>query len=371
MHATRPPPTGSTRHDTGNEQSGKDTTMTDTMENDTTPGTSRETTEPAGSVGARIRELRERAGLTRDQVARMMRDRGYAWLAETVEDTEAGRRPLGLMETIELIDGLAERAFPGDRDPWRRAVDRTILPMVGKAGFPLMLAQARADLDDIARAQDRAIATLEHVRAWLEEEAGDYVVEGVVSSMKGHLGVGKSEIGCDIDTLRMIGDRYDRPKAAGPASRTIARSEGADARDGGKDPARPAPPTADPAHGTPRHAKGDRPAPAPMASETHVLSIPTSPVRYDRLWKERVEPYLRQNGGWRLRADIKTLCEKEAKENGSKPRSVANGIRRAAQRTGGRLRFLKINGNVAVWYLADMDPDDVAARARQDPRSNG
>ncbi|MFR0556065.1 hypothetical protein [Pseudoscardovia radai] len=206
----------------------------------------------------------------------------------------------------------------------------------GTAGFRRMLVQAAVDLEDVRKAQDRAIASLERVRAQLEA-AGDSIAEGVVSSMEGHLSVGKSEVGCDIDTLRMIGDRHDRRDMLPPAAGRPTTRSAADSKTARKQGRRGAPP---------RKTEDGRPL-------------------YGDLWRETVRPYIETNGGWRFYSEILDMCTKESTKYGIQGLAVVHGIERAAKKQG-QLLFLilpKGRGACGVWYLPGTDRTKVMEEA--------
>lgn len=202
--------------------------------------------------------------------------------------------------------------------------------------FRRMLAKAAAGLEDVRKAQDRAIASLERVRAQLEAE-GDPIAEGVVSSMEGHLSVGKSEAMCDIDTLRMIGDRHDRRDTLPPAAGRPAPHFAADSKTARKQARRGAPP---------RKTEDGRPL-------------------YGDLWRETVRPYIETNGGWRLYSEILDMCTKESTKYGIQGLAVVHGIERAAKKQG-QLLFLMLpkgRGACGVWYLPGTDRTKVMEEA--------
>ncbi len=64
------------------------------------------------AFGARVREVRERRGLSQHQVSLEMQVfHGFPWHQTTVAKTEAGERPIKLAEAVALADALDVRLF--------------------------------------------------------------------------------------------------------------------------------------------------------------------------------------------------------------------------------------------------------------------
>jgi len=150
--------------------------------------------------------------------------------------------------------------------------------------------------------------------------------------MEGHLFVGKSEARCDIDTLRMIGDRHDRRDPHSAADSKTGRKQ---ARRGAQ----------------PRKTEDGRPL-------------------YGDLWRETVRPYIETNGGWRLFSEILALCTKESTKYGVQGLTVVHGVQRAAKKQG-QLLFLNLpeSGPHGVWYLPGTDRTKVMEEALGEIRS--
>ncbi|KFI46117.1 helix-turn-helix domain-containing protein [Bifidobacterium biavatii] len=62
-------------------------------------------------VGRRLRQLRERQGLSLSEVATAMADEGYRWTKVTLSRVELGKRPLRLTEAKAVLECM--------RLPWR------------------------------------------------------------------------------------------------------------------------------------------------------------------------------------------------------------------------------------------------------------
>ena len=61
-------------------------------------------------IGQNVENLRK--GISSDEIAMQMQDRGYAWTNRTVGEIERGERPLGLSEAVDLLPIL------GQHDGW-------------------------------------------------------------------------------------------------------------------------------------------------------------------------------------------------------------------------------------------------------------
>lgn len=64
-------------------------------------------------IGRRIRQAREKSGMSQRQVAEAMAQRGHSWLQNTLTRTETGDRPIRLTEAVDMarILGVSMTVF--------------------------------------------------------------------------------------------------------------------------------------------------------------------------------------------------------------------------------------------------------------------
>lgn len=67
------------------------------------------------AVGQQVRESREASLLSQQDVAAIMRTRGYKWSQATVWSVESGERPLRYTESLELAEICGFGATSTDR----------------------------------------------------------------------------------------------------------------------------------------------------------------------------------------------------------------------------------------------------------------
>lgn len=257
---------------------------------------------------------------------------------------------------------------------------------MGGDGFRHLFLIALADLEAVGKAQDAAAAALERIRPWLQTRAGDPIADGLVSGVAGRLVSDKSRIENYIDVLSKLRDRYApaKTKPTGPeymtseeAARYLHISEHTldtlrknHEGPGYSDDSGRILYSRQAINEWIRSHRVETEPVTPRPGGRRATTARPSKADCDDIWKETFEPYLRQNGGWRLRPDIVAICEKEGQEYGWAPGIIEEAVKQTA-REQGLLDILSLpHGRVrTVWYLTGTDPGQVEAQARQDPRT--
>jgi transcriptional regulator with XRE-family HTH domain len=104
--------------------------------------------------GGNLRAMRERKGMSQADLTQAMTERGHRWHQQTVAETESGKRPLRLGETVDLaaILGTVVAAFtwePAEINESRLVYDAgtdvvRAWEAVAQAVFELMIRRRRA-----------------------------------------------------------------------------------------------------------------------------------------------------------------------------------------------------------------------------------
>ncbi|MBD8205528.1 helix-turn-helix transcriptional regulator [Microbacterium sp. CFBP 8790] len=120
-----------------------------------------------------IKEARSRAGLSQEELARRMRDRGHDFQQQTVYKLERGARRVSIGEAVALADALdLNLALFSEQDPASRAALRMRIEQQTKdllAGLVSLEAQVRRSRD--------ALAQLRSDIARFDEMSGDELDE--------------------------------------------------------------------------------------------------------------------------------------------------------------------------------------------------
>lgn len=152
------------------------------------------------TFGSNMRAMRERKGMSQADLARAMTERGRPWHQQTVAETEAGKRPLRLNETVDLAEilGSVVAAFtwdPAEINESRLVYDagtqvKLSWEAVAEAVFTLMIRRSRAGSTIRQHRHskyERVHAAVEDVKARMREHPLDEAVwEGIARYERRH-----------------------------------------------------------------------------------------------------------------------------------------------------------------------------------------
>lgn len=122
-------------------------------------------------VGANVRTIRERLGISQTELARRMTSAGHPWHQATVSRVEIGRQPVSLVEAVTLADMLGTSV---DRLTWAPAEAR-IAEYLNDGAFAVI--NAAEDVADSVRRLLGAVATVQADTARHERHPSSLVQE--------------------------------------------------------------------------------------------------------------------------------------------------------------------------------------------------
>lgn len=144
------------------------------------------------NVATNLREFRERGGLSQEELAQRMSERGFGFSQATVWKIESGQRPVKISEAVALSDALELPRWidlTTEPDVSRHHADLTVANRRTSQAYAVLKEAAAAylreqiDLSFVVRtAQDAGLTVTQVHTSWLDIPAEQVVLEARVES---------------------------------------------------------------------------------------------------------------------------------------------------------------------------------------------
>jgi transcriptional regulator with XRE-family HTH domain len=144
------------------------------------------------NVATNMRAFRERSGLSQEELAQRMSERGFGFSQATIWKIESGQRPVKISEAVALSEALElPRWLDLTEEPEvsRHHADLTLANRLAHQAYAALKEAAAAylraqiDLSFVVRtAQDAGVAVHEGHMSWLDVPAEKVIIEARVAS---------------------------------------------------------------------------------------------------------------------------------------------------------------------------------------------
>lgn len=144
------------------------------------------------NVATNVRALRERNGVSQEELAQRMSERGFGFSQATIWKIESGQRPVKISEAVALSEALdlpSWRSLTEEPEVSRHYSELTQANRVTKQAYDALKAAAalylRAQIDlsfAVRMAQDAGLTVTELYTSWLDVPAEKVIIEARVES---------------------------------------------------------------------------------------------------------------------------------------------------------------------------------------------